>query len=67
MKAPAKKPKIKLTGVNGNAFKIINRVSLALTKSGADKEYVDKYVDDSFSSGSYNNLLCVARDYADIK
>ena len=66
MKQPAEKPKVKLVGEDGNAFAIMGRVSKALKKAGADKEYIDQYMEESMS-GDYDNLLCVAMSYVDVE
>jgi len=65
MIAPEKKPTVKLVGQDGNAFAIMGKVSAALKRAGADKEYIDKYIEES-TSGDYDNLLIVAMEYADI-
>ena len=62
MKAPETKPEVKLVGEDGNAFSIMGRVSKALRRAGADKEYVDKYLNESMS-GDYDHLLGVAMEY----
>ena len=65
MKAPTEKPKVKLIGTNGDAFAIIGKVSKALRKAGADKEYVEKYMEESMA-GDYDNVLVTAVDYVDV-
>jgi len=65
MKAPDVKPKVKLVGEDGNAFAIMGRVKRALRKAGADKEYIDKYMEESMS-GDYDHLLVTAMKYADV-
>ncbi len=62
MTEPTIKPNVKLIDTNGNAFAIIGRVRDALHKAGADKEYVNQYMDKAMA-GDYNNLLCVTMDY----
>ena len=62
MKAPKVKPKVKLAGEDGNAFFIMGRVSKALRKAGADKEYIDKYHKEA-TSGDYDNLLRITMEY----
>ena len=44
MKEPLTKPTVKLVGEDGNAFSIMESVKQSLRRSGADKEYIDKYV-----------------------
>jgi hypothetical protein len=65
MKAPKEKPKVKLSGEDGNAFVILGRVIRALRKAGADKEYIDKYRKEA-TSGNYDNLLCITIEYVDV-
>lgn len=65
MKAPDEKPVVKLVGEDGNAFVIMGKVRKALKNAGADKEYLDKYLDESMA-GDYDHLLSVAMEYADI-
>ena len=64
MAAP-KKPTVKLSGIDGNAFTIMGVVSKALRKAEFPKEHVDKYMEESMA-GDYNNLLTVAHKYANI-
>ena len=65
MKEPDAMPTVKLTGEDGNAFAIMGKVSKALRKAGADKEYVEKYLDEA-TSGDYDHLLGVSMEYANI-
>lgn len=65
MKAP-EKPTVKLAGEDGNAFAIMGRVSQALRKAGADKEYIDKYQEEAMS-GDYDHLLAVTMEYVNVK
>ncbi len=51
---------------DGNAFAIIGKVSGALRKAGADKEYIDEYLNKSMS-GDYDHLLGVAMEYVNVK
>jgi len=64
MKKPKKKPRVKLVGEDGNAYSIMGRVSVALKKAGADKEYIEKYHTEA-RSGDYDNLLRVTMEYVD--
>ncbi len=54
-----------MAGEDGNAFAIIGRVSKALRKAGADKEYIDQYHAEAMS-GDYDNLLCVTMKYVGV-
>jgi hypothetical protein len=66
MIAPATKPTVKLTGLDGNAFSIMGRVKKALMRTGADKEYIDQYLSEA-TSGDYNHLLSVSMEYVDVE
>ena len=65
MRPPEETPEIKLIGKDGNAFEILGATSEALKKAGADKEYIDKYLDEA-TSGDYDHLLGVSMKYVDI-
>ena len=66
MKGPLNKPTVKLIGHDGNPFSIMGRVNKALMLAGADKEYVDKYLN-AVTSGDYNHLLVVSMEYVNVK
>lgn len=58
------KPKVKLTGRDGNAFAIIGAVTKALRSAGqADK--VAAFREEAMS-GDYDHLLQTAMKYADV-
>jgi hypothetical protein len=63
---PEEKPVVKLTGHDGNAFAVMGTVKQALRLSGADKEYIDKYLSEA-TSGDYNHLLAVSMKYVDVE
>ena len=65
MRKPTEKPKIKLVGVNGNAYNILGIAKEALMNADADSEYVDQYLEEAMS-GDYDHLLQVTMEYADI-
>ena len=66
MKEPSIKPKVKMIGQDGNAFSIMGNIQRALKRSGADKEYIDKYIKEA-TSGDYNHLLTVSMKYVNIE
>jgi len=66
MKEPTEKPTVTLVGKDGNAFSIMGRISHALKENGADKEYIDKYIQES-KSGDYDNLLVIAMKYVNVQ
>lgn len=45
---------------------LLGRVKQALKKSGADKEYIDQYLEEAMS-GDYNHLLDVTKEYVDFE
>lgn len=61
-----KKPKVKLTGNDGNAFSIMGRVISALKKSGASKDAIEEYRKKAMS-GDYDNLLRVTMEFVDVQ
>ena len=65
MKRPETKPTVKLIGQNGNAFSIMGLVKKALKHAGADKEYIDKYLN-AATSGDYDHLLVVSMEYVNV-
>lgn len=66
MKQPTIKPTVQLIGQDGNAFFIMAKVIEALRKAGADKEYTDKYIEESIL-GDYENLLITAMEYVNVE
>jgi hypothetical protein len=66
MKGPLTKPTVKLIGQDGNAFSIMGHVKKALKHAGADKEYIDKYLNEAISL-DYDNLLAVSMEYVDVE
>ena len=66
MKAPETKPTVKLIGEDGNAFYILGKVKSTLKQAGADKKYIDKYLEEA-KAGDYNNLLITTMKYVEIK
>jgi hypothetical protein len=60
-----KKPTVQLIGKDGNAFSILGKVSKALQRNGAGKEYIDKYRKEAMS-GDYDNLLRVTMEYVEV-
>ena len=66
MKGPITKPTVKLVGEDGNAFSIMAHVKQALRRAGADKEYIDKYLN-AATSGDYDHLLVVSMEYVEVE
>lgn len=61
-----KKPKVKLTGEDGNAFAIIGRCRAAARKAGWTQEQLKEFTDAAMS-GDYNNVLCTCMEYFDVR
>ena len=66
MKEPLNKPTVKLVGEDGNAFSIMGGVKKALMLAGADKEYIDQYLNEA-TSRDYDHLLVVSMVYVDVE
>jgi len=66
MKGPTEKPTVRLTEVDGNSFAILGAVKRALTRAGADKEYISKYLKEAMAA-DYDNLLVVSMKYVDVE
>ena len=56
--------KVRLVGMDGNAFAIMGRVDMALRRGGVSKEEREVYLTES-RSGDYNNLLRTAMAWVD--
>ena len=59
------KPTVKLVGENGNVFAIIGKVSEKLKRAGMTKEAAE-FRTRAFSSGSYDDVLCLVSEYVEI-
>ena len=66
MKKPETKPTVNLIGHDGNAFSIMGCVKQTLKHAGADKEYIDEYLNKA-TSGDYDHLLAVSMGYVDVE
>ena len=60
------KPKVKLIGIDGNAFAILGRVKRALAEAGYSREDVAKYVAEA-TAGDYDHLLQVTMNWVDVE
>ena len=54
-----------LNGEDGNAFLILGKAVKALKENGADKEYIDTYLNEA-CAGDYNHLLGVTMKYVNL-
>ncbi|MBI2020163.1 hypothetical protein HYS94_01965 [Candidatus Daviesbacteria bacterium] len=65
MQAGVKKPKVKLTGTDGNVFALAGLVNRALRKAGQEdkaKEFSSKL----FKCGSYGEALNLMSEYVEV-
>jgi len=60
------KPKLELSGEDGNAFFIIGRAIKVARKAGWSQEKIDEFKDKAIS-GDYNNFLKVCIEYFEVK
>ena len=61
-----KKPKVKLSGEDGNVFNLIGICKRALVNIG-EREIANKMVIECVSSGSYEEALGVMSKYVDVE
>lgn len=60
------RPRVRLSGENGNAFLIIGRCRSALREAGYSKEEVTRF-SDAATFGDYDNLLRVCCEWCDVE
>ena len=58
--------KVKLVGLDGNAFSILGRVRIALKNNNVPKEEIDEFYKEA-TSGDYSNLLGVVSDWVNVR
>lgn len=58
------KPKVKLTGTDGNIFSILGKCTKALKNNGQEKE-AKELSDKVFNSSSYDEALSICMEYID--
>ncbi len=56
-----KKVRLKLVGLDGNAFALMGAFRRAAIQQKFPKDWIDKVLEDC-QSGDYNHLLCVLMD-----
>lgn len=61
-----KKPTVKLTGTDGNAFALVAKVSTALRNAGAGQKVISDFQNEAMS-GDYSNLLFTCGKYVNVK
>lgn len=62
---PILKPKVKLTGQDGNVFTVIGLTDKALKKAGL-KEQAKEFKDKAFGARNYDEVLRLCMEYADV-
>lgn len=60
------KPRVRLTGEDGNAFFIMGRVRGALRRSGAPSEVIEAFTKKA-TSGDYDNVLCTCFEFVEVE
>lgn len=65
MKKTDKKPKLKLTGRDGNAFFILGRAQQVARKAGWTEEKIKEFFAEA-QSGDYDNLLTACMKWFDV-
>lgn len=63
---PIIRPRLKLTGQDGNAFSILGLASQALQKAGASQQTTEAYKREA-TSGDYNHLLATTMKYCQVE
>ena len=64
-KSEAKRPKVKLSGEDGNAFYILGKVHKALVRVGLTEEAQEFMVE--ATSGDYDHLLATVQKYVEVE
>lgn len=61
-----KKPRVKLSGQNGNAYVLMGRVSHAMRDAGISQDTIKAFVEEA-TAGDYDHLLKVCMKYAEVR
>jgi len=59
------RPRVRLSGTDGNAFAVLGRVRAALAKAGATREQLDSFMAEA-TAGDYDHLLRTCMKYAEV-
>ncbi len=59
------KPKLQLSGYDGNGFVILGNAQRVAKEAGWEKEKIDKFIIEA-TSGNYDHLLQTCIDYFDV-
>ncbi|MAG73867.1 hypothetical protein CL620_06120 [archaeon] len=57
--------RVKLTGVDGNAFAILYAVSSAMENAGLDEDVVEEYMNEAMN-GDYDHLLATTMNTVEV-
>lgn len=60
------KPRVKLVGMDGNAFSILSRTKTAMKKAGWDKKEIEDFLEEAMS-GDYDHLLQTVIKYCEVE
>lgn len=66
MDKPKDKPKLKLTGVDGNAFVVLGAAQSAARKAGMPEEQWEAIMTEAMS-GNYNHLLATLMNHFEVE
>jgi hypothetical protein len=58
--------KVKLTGINGNAWNLLGVMSKAMKKAELPKEEISAFTDEA-TSGNYDKLLQTCMEWVDVQ
>jgi len=58
--------KVKLSGINGNAWNLLGVMSKAMKKAELPKEEINLFTEQA-TSGDYNNLLRTCMEWVDVE
>jgi hypothetical protein len=62
---PNERPKIRLTGEDGNAFFVLGKAVKTARRAGWSEEKIDEFKKKA-TSGNYDNLLATCMEYFDV-
>lgn len=65
-KMEREKPRVKLVGMDGNAFSILSRVKTAMKKGGWSKKEIENFLEEAMS-GDYDHLLQTVIKYCEVE
>lgn len=60
------RPRVKLTGTDGNAFAVLGKCREAMRRAKCSPERIKEFTDKA-TSGDYDNLLATCAEYCDVR